>query len=139
MAGAARGLSELRAVPRGDQGDRRGKLIDCLLYTLEHERDDELRIIKQCFQTRRQLPEFIRNAPELHLGLELFYTAFFDLTGDRHIGMGPGPIPWSAMVAYASINGLDEGETDDLLYFLRKMDHEYLRYHQRRMEEKSKK
>lgn len=108
------------------------------MYTLEHDLEDELRVIQQCFRDHRQFPEFIREAPDLYLGLEFFYGAFFDLTGDRHIGMGPGPIPWSSIVDYASIAGLDELETDDLLYFVRKMDHEYLRYHQKRLEDKAK-
>jgi len=53
--------------------------------------------------------------------------------------MGPGPIPWRSVVEYASYYELDMDETDELLFMIRKMDGAFLRYHQKRMEDKAKK
>ncbi len=60
-----------------------------------------------------------------------------DLTGDRSLGMGPGPIPWVAITAYSDYHELDQEESEDLLYYIRKMDEAYLTYHQKEMESKS--
>lgn len=36
--------------------------------------------------------------------------------------MGFTPIPWSAILRYATYNGLDEEQTEDLFYYIRSMD-----------------
>ena len=58
------------------------------------------------------------------------------MSGDRSIGMGPGPIPWASMVFYAQHHELDDDETGNLLFFLRKMDTAFLRYHEKKLERK---
>lgn len=59
-------------------------------------------------------------------GLDLYLQAFFELNCDRPIGMVAGPIPWTAMAAYAKYHELDTEQSEELFYFLREMDRAYL-------------
>jgi hypothetical protein len=63
----------------------------------------------------------------LIFGLELYLVAWFDLDSERGMGFGLGPIPRSAMVAYAHEYGLSFEQKEDLLYLVREMDNDYLR------------
>jgi hypothetical protein len=84
------------------------------------------------------LPQAIQNAPELTIGLELYYGAFFDLDPDRpqsHGGLGP--IPWSSIHSYAVAWALDEEQTDDLFYYVRQMDSAYLKWQAGKAEAKT--
>lgn len=101
--------------------------------------EDENRIIVQCMRERMPLPKKIQDAPELRLGLELYFGAFFDLNTCRQIGMGLAPIPWNCIKDYAQAYEFDESQTDDLFYFIRKMDHEYLKFHNRKTQPSLKK
>lgn len=62
--------------------------------------------------------------------LEL-YQAFLELSTDRQIGMGEGPIPWSSVVAYADRYFWD---ADELLYVIRQLDTEYMKHQQRKVQ-----
>lgn len=73
-------------------------------------------------------PSWAIDAPELFLGLEFAFGAFFDLTGDRQFGMGMGPIPRSAIAAYAAEHELEDDEKEDLIHLIREMDMEYMAY-----------
>lgn len=78
---------------------------------------------------RIPLPKRIANAPELWLGLELFYDAFWDLNSCRDLGaVGFGPIPWSAVKDYAQTFELDSEQFQDLYYYIRRMDDAYLKF-----------
>jgi hypothetical protein len=60
------------------------------------------------------------------MGLELYFTAFFDLTSCRSIGMGEGPIPWLAINMYCQANGIVGEQREDVLYQIQQLDQEYL-------------
>lgn len=77
----------------------------------------------------------MQEAPEIGLGLELFYKAFQELNSCRQFGFGEGPIPWSAMSDWAYAHGLDEEQREDMFYLVRQLDLEFLKY----MAEKRKK
>ena len=66
------------------------------------------------------LPESIKNAPILSLGLELFFLAFKDLSWDRHTE--GGSIPWTAVQRYAEVQGWDEDTTYEAHYLISEMD-----------------
>lgn len=89
----------------------------------------EQTIIKQCLRLGHPLPKRIQDAPQLQLGLELFYDAFWDLNGCRTFGMGMGPIPWTAIKDFAQAFEFDEEQFDDLYYYVRRMDDAYLKHH----------
>lgn len=79
--------------------------------------------------TRTPLPKYIQEAPELLPGLEFFFEAFFELTGDRAVGMGVlGPIPYSSLRQYAVWHGLEGEDIEEFIFMLRAMDREYLAY-----------
>lgn len=85
-----------------------------------------------------KLPPVIRDAPELTLGLALYYGAFWDLNSCRTVGMGEGPIPWLAIDAYATARGFDAEQRDDLHHHISAMDRAYLK-HQADQREKDRK
>jgi hypothetical protein len=85
---------------------------------------------------RLPLPDKIRNAPQLFLGLELFYGAFLDLCTCRS-GFGDGPISWKSVEEYCMISEFSVDQKDDLHYFITKMDEEYLKWRQRQDGKKS--
>jgi hypothetical protein len=105
-----------------------------LLYQLKQGKAEES-IIEQCIRLRRPLPAAIANAPELHMGLAVYYQAYCDLSTCRTIGMSPGPIPWTAAADYARCLALDEEQTEDLFFHVRSMDSAYLDYTQSKVEE----
>jgi len=80
------------------------------------------------------LPDRIANAPELETGLQLFLQAFFDLDSERSHASGLTPIPWTSIAAYARAFEFDEEQTEDLYFFVRRLDSEHLK----RLEAKQK-
>jgi hypothetical protein len=75
------------------------------------------------------LPKAIASAPQLMLGLELYFDAFFDLSTCRSMGFSMGPIPWSAMRDYALAFEFSEEQAEDLFHYVRVMDIEYMKHH----------
>lgn len=74
------------------------------------------------------LPNSIQNAPELHFGLELYYSGFLDLTSCRQMGMSLGPIPLLSILEYCLINGITGEQQDDFVWFVQRLDHKYLEW-----------
>lgn len=67
------------------------------------------------------LPKKIAEAPELRLGLELYFQAYLDLMTARS-GLGDGPISWTAIAEYAKVNEFDDEQREDLQYHVTMMD-----------------
>jgi hypothetical protein len=88
----------------------------------------EENIIKACIRDRLPFPNKIQNAPQLKLGLELYYSAFGDLNSCRQMGYGEGPIPWNAINEYAVLNDFSDEQSEDLVYFVRELDVAYLKH-----------
>ena len=97
------------------------------MYQLRHG-DSEDMIIRECANMGRELPGFIKNAPELPLCLAMYYEAFFDLHSCRSSGMGLGMIPWTSVQQYADLSGFDEDQAADLHYYIRCMDNAFLKW-----------
>lgn len=95
----------------------------------------EQSIARQAMRRGAPIPDRIANAPELQVGLQLYLQAFFDLDSERSHGNGLSSIPWSAIKDYALAHDLDDEQTDDLFYFVKKMD----KAHLDRLEAKTKK
>lgn len=76
------------------------------------------------------------NAPTLPEELEFYYEAFHELSTERQIGMGVGPIPFLAILAYARHYDLDYEETEVLIFFIRQLDAFYLKYAQKKADKK---
>lgn len=79
-----------------------------------------------------RLPTRVENAPQVQLGLELYWIAYSDLTTCRPPSFaGVPPIPWTAIATYAQINMLDHEQFSDLVYFVRQLDDEFMDWHER--------
>lgn len=98
-----------------------------MLYTLE-QGPVEREIIELCYRERRPLPAKIANAPQLLLGLEVFYRAFFDLTTCRQSGMAVGPIPWSQIKLYCDEFDIQDEQRADMFYQIARMDTVYIKH-----------
>jgi hypothetical protein len=76
----------------------------------------------------RPLPKAIANAPELNLGLEFVYSAYWDLSTCRDYGWGCGPIPWTSIFDFAKGHELDADETEEFVHLIRSMDKAHLEH-----------
>jgi len=67
------------------------------------------------------------NAPELLFGLDLYWVAYQELTTCRPVAFGGSlPIPLTSVVEYARLYELDEEQTEDLSYVVRRLDEAFL-------------
>jgi hypothetical protein len=89
-------------------------------------------IIKQAFLMRMPVPEKIRNAPQLRLGLELYLEAFYDLNSCRPAAWGIAPIPWTAMRDYADAYDFEDDQRERLMRHVPLLDQAFRRYHEDR-------
>lgn len=74
------------------------------------------------------LPDAIANAPELWLGLDLFFIAFQDLSTCRSQGYGEGPIGWVSIAEYCAVHEIEGEQFEDMLFHIQHMDAAYLKY-----------
>ena len=65
-----------------------------------------------------RIPKAIQNAPELTLGLQLFYMGYQDLSR----GQGQDSITWSTIQDYSERIGLDKSQTEDMHYHITNLD-----------------
>lgn len=100
-------------------------MIEVLLYLLTLGNSAQS-IAKQALRQGRKIPDGIANAPELQIGLQLYLQAFFDLDSERSHAFGVTRIPGSAVRQYAVDWELDEQQTDDLIFFIKRMDAAHL-------------
>lgn len=100
----------------------------------------EAHILDQAHRNNMPIPDKIKNAPELLPGLDLYFVAFMELSTCRTVGMGEGPIPWTAMRDYAIDHlGVEEGiEFDRFVSLIRGMDIAYLEYQDKKRDSDAK-
>lgn len=84
------------------------------------------------------LPQRIANAPELQVGLDLFYLAFLELSSCRSIGFGEGPIPWLAIQRYCEVHEIEGEQREDLFYHVQRLDQSFLDWRAKKMKAKEK-
>lgn len=92
----------------------------------------EAKIIQECLKFNLPLPAPIRDAPELNLGLELYFTGFLDLSSERQTGMGLCSIPLMRIYEYCLVNGIDGDQRQDFIWFIQRIDAKYIERAQRR-------
>jgi len=88
----------------------------------------EKNIVAQAKRSGDPIPNRIKNKPKLEAGLDLFFHAFYELSTERLGGMGPMPIPWSAIHNYCVANDITGELREDMLHFVRAMDCAYLEH-----------
>jgi hypothetical protein len=67
------------------------------------------------------LPKALQNVPVLRFGLALYFNAFWDLDTERD-RLKLDPIARSAVFQYAVDYDFDEWQSDDLWFYIRRMD-----------------
>ena len=82
----------------------------------------------------RTLPNRIQNAPELFVGLSLFFVGFMDLTDEREIGLSHGPIPWRAINDYCYAHEIIGEQREDFFFHVKRLDMVYLKWKQEQKE-----
>lgn len=95
-------------------------------------------IIQQAMRDGGKMPKRIAEAPELRIGLELYYGAFMDLCTSRQ-GFGDGPISWSTVNEYAKTYEFDEEQRENLQFYIGRMDTAYMQHVHKKTEAKNKK
>ena len=88
--------------------------------------EKEKRILAECVRLGQPIPDRILNAPEIPDFMQFYFDAFFELTTDRQIGFGEGPIPSRSIRELCDRLDLDYDERRDFVYFIRLMDSSYL-------------
>jgi len=73
-------------------------------------------------------PKFLREMPTLLCGLDLYMTAFSDLSTCRAMGLSPGPIPYTSILEYCRFHGFDHETSLRMTIHLTAMDHSYLKH-----------
>lgn len=77
--------------------------------------------------TNDEIPDVLKNQPELKQGLQFYLNAFHELDRERPVGFSIGPIGYFALRSYAAMCELDEEDTETFIYVLCKMDDAYLK------------
>jgi hypothetical protein len=80
---------------------------------------------------------FLENEPELADHLAFEFGAFNDLSRDRDVGFGLGPIPWCAMDAYARRLDLVGDDFDRFVLILSKVDDAFRQHCEEKNEAKN--
>lgn len=88
-------------------------------------------------QRKLPLPDRIKDAPDLELGLELYLGAFWDLDSCRPLGWAEGPIPWTVIEQYAQLNELEGEQREMLHYHVRQLDNAYLKHRHEKAKQKT--
>jgi hypothetical protein len=66
--------------------------------------------------------------PEVLMGLQLYWVAFHELSTCRTIGMGAGPIPWTAIADYCDAWEIYGEQRETLFHLVKAMDAAYGEY-----------
>ncbi len=74
----------------------------------------------------RTVPDDFLNQPEIEIQNVFYWEAFWDLGSERQVGMGVGPIPNSAMQAFADREGLGADQFEFFRGVIRAVDKDYL-------------
>lgn len=78
------------------------------------------------YKSKKPIPAFIENAPELEIGAQMYYKAFIRLGTCRVNAFSIGAIPVTAIIEYGLYLGLSDCELDDFITVITKVDAEYI-------------
>lgn len=88
--------------------------------------ESERKIREQARQLNMPLPDKFKNKPKLGVGLEMYWRAFTELSGDRQVGMGEGPIPYASIHHWGVRNQIYGDDFDRLVAVIRGVDASYM-------------
>lgn len=104
-------------------------------YELVQGKNEE-KIVRLAKANRQEIPDIIKNKPQLLPGLDIYYKAFWELSTCRSIGMMEGPIWWIAIRDYADemeFTGIDRIR---FFFLIKQMDSEYTSVRAKEVEKK---
>jgi hypothetical protein len=84
---------------------------------------------EEASNTSEELPKRMQNAPRLHLGSALYFNAWYDLDLERDRSKLER-IKRSSCFEYAYDYDFTEEQTEDLWYYIQRMDREFLKWWQ---------
>ena len=88
-------------------------------------------ILRICAQDGfRQIPDAIKNAPELAAGLDFYLQAFWDLHTCRPTGWSEGQIPWTSLVEWGRMYCENQEQFEVLEFHVKNLDAAYLKWRQ---------
>lgn len=70
---------------------------------------------------------FLESEPEVDEGIRIMVRAYSELSSCRNVGMGIGPIPWTAMLEWCRHHNLRRDVSNHLINVLRLVDADTLR------------
>lgn len=100
-------------------------------YELKHGNYDTT-VLQQALKNGEELPDFIKNKPDLiDESLQFYLQAFFVLESERQLGFGVvGPIPVTSIINYAQFLGYtDRQEVYDFVNLIRELDKVALKHY----------
>lgn len=109
-----------------------------MLYTLE-QGPTEKAIFERSVRYKLPLPEALKNAPSLHMGLSFYFNAFKYLSTCRKSGFGIGRITYFDCVKYCEVNDIVGDQRDDLVTIILAMDETYVEFCEKKNKQKKKK
>lgn len=92
-----------------------GKKGDHYRYLLKHRRPKS--IPQAFFVPAKPAPEYL-----------FWWDAFWELSSERAMNMGVGPIPWRALREFGTDRGLGQEQFDMLRRIVRSLDRVFMRY-----------
>lgn len=92
-------------------------------YDLKHGNSDNA-VLQQALKNGEELPDFIKNKPELiDESLQFYLQAFFVLESERPVGFTVSPIPITKIIEYAKfLSYKSYAEMYDFVYIIRTLD-----------------
>lgn len=93
-----------------------------------HSKEAMDAIRQEADNTGEELPTWITNAPVLRLGVALYYNAWFELDGERD-RVKLKSIARSSVFQYCKDYELSETQTDDMWFYISRMDNEFLKWY----------
>lgn len=81
---------------------------------------------------------FLENEPELPDHLNFEFAAFHEVSRDRNVGFGIGPIPWTSFDRYALRHGIAGDAFDRFVMLMGAMDGAYCKHCQEKNEAEAK-
>jgi hypothetical protein len=113
-----------RGAKQGRRGGRRGKLIEALIW--QHRWGSKVEGELDKVERGIEPAAWLFTQPEIWTQNRFYWEAFNELSSERQIGMGMGPIPRSAIKRYAAEFAI-EGEDYDVFHsIIRQMDNKYI-------------
>lgn len=109
-----------------------------MLYALE-QGPTEKAIFERSVRYKMPLPESLKNAPSLFLGLEFYYNAFRRLSTCRQSSMGISGIDYFTCVRYCDEHDIYDQDREDFITIITGMDETFVEYCNKQAEKKQKK